>query len=84
LRNVWYIKCSGVIYTDCYRQAKKSRLEARKEKCEIYCSREAVAAKGINQQVNNTQSLRPIDGNLRRVKSSKTSSLPGDFIAPVR
>jgi len=47
LRDVWYIKCSGVIYTDCYRQAKKSRLETRKEKCEIYCFREAVAAKGI-------------------------------------
>ena len=46
MRDVWYIKCSGVINADCYRQAKKSRLEARKEKCEI-CFRETVAAKGI-------------------------------------
>jgi len=30
-------------------EAKKSRLEARKEKCEIYCFREAVAAKGIKK-----------------------------------
>jgi len=30
-------------------RGQKSRLEARKEKCEIYCFREAVAAKGISR-----------------------------------